>query len=289
MRRFFALLVFMACLFCASAISENSFTPIPWTERTAPIAPHAECFLPDHSGYHDDSLDIRVETIRRDDTTVMLVYVKIVDPSQLRTGTAAPQYPSKRTAPVTALARQFQAVLAINGDYFNYHNDGIVIRNTVVHRMKPNQGRDTLIIDANGDFTILSPTTQEAFDAFEGEIVHAFCFGPGLVIDGQPLESLDSVMLDNGKEKKTQRMAIGQLDHLSYLIVTTEGPENEGSVGFDLLQMASLCKELGCVNAYNLDGGSSCSVALDYEKINSLSSGKVRSVGDIIYFATLQP
>lgn len=290
MRR--SLLILLTCLICLSgahARAESAFDPIPWDAQQAPIAPHAGCFLPEDAGYHDDSLDVRVETMRRDDTTVMLVYVKIVDPSQLRTATAAPQYPSKRTAPVTALAKRCQAVLAINGDYFNYHNDGIVVRNKVVRRMKPNAGRDTLIIDEQGDFTILSPTTEEAVEAFEGEIVHAFCFGPGLVIDGQPLTDLDTVRIDNGKGKKTQRMAIGQLDRLSYLIVTTEGPENEGSVGFDLLQMAALCKELGCVNAYNLDGGSSCSVALNYRKINSLSSGKVRSVGDIIYFATLQP
>ena len=31
------------------------------------------------------------------------------------------------------------------------------------------------------------------------------------------------------------------------------------------------------------------SVALDYRKINSLSSGKVRSIGDIIYFVTAVP
>ena len=53
--------------------------------------------------------------------------------------------------------------------------------------------------------------------------------------------------------------------------------------------MAALCKELGCINAYNLDGGSSSTVAMRGEKINAVSSNKVRSVSDIIFFATLVP
>ena len=60
-------------------------------------------------------------------------------------------------------------------------------------------------------------------------------------------------------------------------------------MGFDLLQMAALCKEMGCINAYNLDGGSSSTVAMRGEKINAKSSHKIRYVSDIIYFATLVP
>ena len=44
---------------------------------------------------------------------------------------------------------------------------------------------------------------------------------------------------------------------------------------------------MGCLNAYNLDGGSSSTVALNGKKINALSTGKIRPVGDCIYFATL--
>lgn len=262
---------------------------IPWDVTVMPNVPHAKAYLPDNAGYQDTSLDIRVETTRRDDTDIMLVYVRIADPTQLRCTTPTTRLAGRSLAPVSAMAKNVNAVLAINGDYYSYHSDGIVIRNGERFREKPNKGRDTLIIDDKGDFTILAPTTPEAYETFEGNIIHAFCFGPGLVVDGQPLTSLDAVELDVGKNKKTQRIAIGQLDHLSYLIVTTEGPENKGSVGFDLLQMAALCKELGCVNAYNLDGGSSSTIVLNNEKINALSSKKIRSVGDCIFFATLEP
>ena len=297
---FFALMMLFSTALAEDAVVTESaeeeeeftdttgFTPIPWDAEVMPYAPHEECYLPDNAGYHDDSLDIRIETFRRDDTNVMAIYVTVADASQIRTGIAG-TWRNKRTAPVSQTLQKYGGVLGINGDYYTYHSQGIVVRNTEQIRFNPVAGRETLIIDENGDFTILSPTTKEAFNNFEGTVVHAFCFGPGLVIDGEPLTDLSTVTMDNGKGKKTQRMAIGQLGHLSYLILTCEGPENEGSVGFDLLQMAALCKELGCINAYNLDGGSSSTVAMRGEKINATSSNKVRSVSDIIFFATLVP
>ena len=272
---------------CAHALA---FEPLPYEMAPAPYAPHQECFLPEDAGYHDDSLDIRIETFREYDTTIMAVYVTLTDPSQLRTGSASPNQPkSQLTSTTDRMAKHYQAVLAINGDYFSFHREGVVVRNGVTLREQYNINRDTLIIDENGDFTIITPTTEEAYQAFDGTVIHAFCFGPGLVVDGEQLTNVDGIVLDLGKNRQTQRIAIGQLGPLSYVILATEGPENTGSVGLTLLEMAELCKQMGCINAYNLDGGSSSSVALNYRKINALSSRKNRPVGDIIYFCTLVP
>lgn len=285
---FLAVLLLLACAQAESADPAAPLAPLPWSADPAPYAPHPDGYLPDQAGYRDDSLDIRIRTFRRDDTLVWAAEVHLADASQFRTGLAG-RYPGKKTLRVSDMAKRFQAVLAINGDYFNYHSQGIVVRNGKTLRNAPHPGRDTLIVDDQGDFTILSPTTKEAWNAFDGTVMHAFCFGPGLVIDGVALTDLDTVAVDSGKDKKTQRMAISQTGPLSYLILVCEGPEQDDSVGFDLLQMAALCKEMGCINAYNLDGGSSATLVLDNQKINGLSSGKIRLVGDCIYFATLVP
>ena len=264
------------------------YDPIPWEDEIAPYAPHEDAYLPGDAGYHDDSLDISIETFCRDDTLVWAVRVKLSDPSQLRTGMAG-KYPSKKVQRVSEMAKHFNAVLAINGDYFCHHSQGIVVRNGELLRQRPHKGRDTLIIDDKGDFTIIQHTTQKLWDAYEGKVIQAFCFGPGLVIDGQAMTSDKDVTIDLAKGKRTQRIAIGQVGELEYLILACEGPEQEGSVGMTILQFAALCKEMGCINAYNLDGGSSTSIVLNGRKINGLSSGKIRSVGDCIYFATLAP
>lgn len=272
-------------------MSAMGWEPIPWDLSQSPNKPNQDCYLPDNGGYHDDSIDIRVETFRSHDTTVMAVYVKLTDVTQFRTELAA-RYPSKQARVVATMTKRVDAVMGINGDYFSFHDDGIVIRNGKTLRMKPNQKRDTLIVDEEGDLHILPHTSKEDWEAYlasGGTVVHAFWFGPGLVINGEALSDLSTVHMDVGKGKDTQRIAIGQTGHLEYLILATEGPENKGSVGLDLLEMAQLCKDMGLENAYNLDGGSSSTVSLNNRKINSLSSRKIREVGDCIWFATLVP
>ena len=257
-------------------------TPIDYQEKT-PYAPHQDDFLPDNAGYDDDSLHVKVEKFRVHDTDCLAVWVQIASPTQLRTELNKP-YPSKATAKASVIAKRVNAVLAVNGDYFVYHNQGFVVRNGKTLREHYNDDYDTLIIDENGDFTIIQNTTKEKIAAFEGTIVQALSFGPGLVVDG--VMATEYPLKANAPAKETQRIAIAQMGPLSYLIVTTEGPENKGSTGLTMAEFAQLLYDMGAQNAYNLDGGSSSSLILNNEKINSLSTGKIRSVGDIIYFVT---
>ena len=289
MKRFFLLLLGLLMLAAPARASRNeAWSPLVWSFDPAPYAPDPAGYAPDNGGYHDASIDVRIETFRWEQSKIWAVRVNLTDPSQLRTGLAG-RYPGKKTQRVGDMATRFNAVLAINGDYFSYHETGIVVRNGKTLRFKPNRSRDTLVIDDKGDFTILSPTTREGFESLDSPVMHAFCFGPGLVVNGQALTSLEHADVGNAPAKATQRIAIGQTGPLEYLIIATEGPDNKGSEGFTILQMAELCQEMGCINAYNLDGGSSSSVVLGGKKINALSTGKIRPVGDCIYFATLIP
>ena len=94
--------------------------------------------------------------------------------------------------------------------------------------------------------------------------------------------------LNVGLEKETQRMGIGQVGPLEYICVATEGPEQKGSDGLTIPEFAQLMKDLGAIQAYNLDGGSSSAMMLGGEKINARSSKKMRPICDILYFSTLE-
>lgn len=264
-------------------LNAQEVTPLPYSQK-AP-KPIASAYLPEKAGYLDDTLSVRVETMRAYDTTIMLVWVQLADASQLRTELCKP-YPSKSTARADALSKRVNAVLAINGDYFVYHSQGYIVRNGKVLRERYNDSYDTLLIDDQGDFTIIQGLTKEKIEAFEGNIAQAMTFGPGLVVDGKMATSFP--LKNSSPKKETQRIAIAQMDHLSYLIVATEGPENKGSTGLTMAEFAQLLFDLGAKNAYNLDGGSSSSVVLNNKKINALSTGKIRAIGDILYFVTLQ-
>ena len=267
---------------------------IPYDAET-PYAPHADAFLPDNAGYVDPSLSIRIETLRDYNTTIMLAWVQIAHPSQLRAALYRP-YPSKKVALVSQIAKREQAVLAINGDWFMDRKEGYIVRNgSEPYKTGFNANADVidlLIIDENADFHIIRSYDEEKINDYLAtghEIIHSYAFGPALVVDGEISAEEDLAKLRmNDPLGRAQRIAFCQMDELSYLIVATEGPENNGSTGLTVPEMAQLCYDLGVKTAYNLDGGNSTCIALNYNKING-NVKKPRSVGDIIYFVTAVP
>lgn len=307
-RTLLMLLALTLALPCAMA--ESAYAPIDkWLAGNqpapAPYEPDPDCYLPDNGGYEDDSLSILIETSYWTDdivqveepddgvTCVLAIRVKLSDATQFRTALAG-KYPSKQVTRVENMAERNNAVLAINGDFFNYHDSGIAYRNGRKLRFNANTLRELLIIDEEGDFHYLRPTSQKKWDAYieaGGTVLHTYWFGPNLIEEnGEPRTTFTNNE-NNAPWMKCQRMVIGQTGTLEYLILCCEGPESldYADQGFTLEQMAKLCHEFGMDNAYNLDGGVSTCVVLNGEKINSPSNTKRREVGDCIYFCTLIP
>ena len=84
----------------------------------APLKDPTEEAAYTEDGYQDDSLTIRMETREEDGVIWRIGYVQIKDASQLRTGIAGSKATSNRSTYISAMAKEYQAVLAINGDYF---------------------------------------------------------------------------------------------------------------------------------------------------------------------------
>lgn len=255
-------------------------------EGPAPYPAVADAFTEDGLGYDDGTMTVRVEYGEAFGTKLTYVYVTITDPSQLRTALAA-KYPSKQKQTVAQMAEKNNAVLAINSDFFSYHNQGIVMRGGKLLRNAPRVGRDTLIIDDKGDFTILTNTTKKAWEAVADTAREAFCFGPGLIVDGQVQTFKYQDKTSCGYPTPAQRLAICQMDTLSYLIVATEGPEQDKHAGLSIPQFTEVLVATGARQAYNLDGGNSATIMLGGKRVNT-PEHKLRPVGDIIYFATLR-
>ncbi len=276
----------------AATPTEVAYEPLPLS-GPAPYAPIADAFGADGMSYDDGTLSIRIETDVAHGTNIYYVYVTLTDASQMRTAIAGSPK-SKAKKPVLAMAEANNAVLAINGDYFGYHTEGMIVRGGEQLRFNPHWMRDTLIIDENGDFNFLTfpmyasyNTMKTAFDSFEGEVREAFAFGPALIIDGEKAEFNYKEKTSCGYPTPAQRLAFCQLDTLSYLIVATEGPEQDKAAGLSIPQLTELCLAKGAKQAYNLDGGSSVTIILGGQRINAPES-KDRSVSDIIYFSTLR-
>jgi len=235
--------------------------------------------------YRDGTLYVKIENRMIGNTKVFFTWVQIADPTQLRT------HVSQETSPIRE-AKKVNPVLAISGDWYSGRSEGIIYRNGVQMRApKPFGNYDALIIDDQGDFHILYRPAADAFTPYEGHILHSFLFGPALVIDGE-LQVFDKNNYGSGAgmglPNKTQRQAICQMDELSYLIVTTEGPEQSRNGGFTIPEFTDLVASCGVKQAYNLDGGSSVWLVLGGTRVNN-PRGQKRPIGDLIYFATAEP
>lgn len=285
MKKFIALLLTLLLLPCA-ALSEESWEPLP-LGGPAPYAPVAGALSEDGLHYDDGSMRVDIEIAVVDDVTVYYVYVAVADNSQLRTATAGKPR-SKTTAPVYQMAEVNNAVLAFNGDYYNYRDVGVVYRSGEKIRYNVRQGMDMLIVDENGDLVIIENPTKTKIENFLAEhtIVEAFSFGPALIKDGQRLQFKYADKNSCGYPTPDERLIVCQLADTEdgwnqYLFIACDDP------GLSVRRMTDLAEEKGAIVAYNLDGGHSTSVYLCGVRINQIP--KDRAVGDIIYFATLVP
>ena len=279
--------------------------PVRLNENGVPVyQPHPGAVQTDPPGYLDGTISVRTEErlLKNKDgknTKVLFTYVQIADPSQLRTAFVRP-YPSQSEMFGDRLADREHAVLAINGDWVVGRREGVVWRNGVMLREASylnSKGYDALIIDTDGDFHILIHPELEELEAFEGRIMHSFVFGPALVVNGEP-QVYDNNDYGSGAgmglPKLTQRQVFCQLDHLSYLIISTEGPEQTAGGGFTASEVAQIACDCGAQQAYNLDGGASTWTILAQgedakpTRINNIK-GKRRPITDIIYFVTAEP
>ncbi len=264
------------------------------TREEVLYSPHADAFTFGENGkpcaYLDGTLSVRIEQRTIHGTRVMFTWVQIADPSQLRAQFCNP-YPSESSKYCTDLAKREHAVLTLNADYCTGIKAGVVIRNGVEFRRVSPGRYDQLIVDSKGDFHILRHPELSEFDAFGDDILHSFIFGPGLIIDGvlQDIGTQSNYATNMNFQVKAQRQVICQMEALSYLILTTEGPEQSKNGGFSLYEMAQMAYDCGAQQAYALDGGSSTWLVLGEERISNSNGRKLRPITDIIYFVTAEP
>ena len=238
------------------------------------------------SSYDDGSISIRISTMRRLDTDIYIADITVDDPDCLRTALAGNAFGRNLTDTTSSIAREHNAILAINGDYYGFRDAGYVMRGGYLYRelAANDQNQEDLVILEDGTLQILAEVDYTAQEMQEMGARDIFSFGPGLIIDGQISvregEEVDRAQVTN------PRTAIGVLSPLHYIFVVSDGRTDE-SVGLSLLELAQLMQDLGCTLAYNLDGGGSSTIWFNGKVLNRPTTfgDKIseRSVSDIVY------
>lgn len=181
------------------------------------------------------------------------------------------------------MAQNNNAIFAINGDYYGFRDYGYVIRNGVLYRETANEDNDALVIDNDGNFSIVNESEVTANELLNEGAWQVLSFGPALIEEGEVVVGKN----DEVSQAKTinPRTAIGQVDELHYIVIVADGRTSE-SEGLSLYELAQVMKEYNCTTAYNLDGGGSSTMYFNGEVINNPTSGGSigeRSVSDIVY------
>lgn len=266
-------------------LPSSGIDPLPIDLKTPGNAPIAENYT--ETSYRDESIIVELAQERMYDSDIYIAYIKVATPSQLRTAIAGNKLSSDRTNHTTAIAANYNAVVALNGDFYSMVATGYITRMGEKDRKKPSKTMDLLWIDELGDFHLI-PAGQDgqkkAIKEFEAEheMINGFAFGPALVVDGEKQEMRDNIW-EHGIYDEP-RAGIGQIDTLTYALVVANGRE-KNSAGVTIAEFADIMHQLGCKQAYNLDGGNSATLVFNGKIVNE-KSAEERKVQDIIYFAT---
>lgn len=230
-----------------------------------------------------ENTQIDLISYRVQGTTVYVADVQLADPDAMAAVLAQDAYGRNVTETPSSMAERTGALLAVNGDYYGAREKGYVIRNGVLYRSRANSGQEDLVIDENGDFSIINESDVTAQELLEAGATQVYSFGPGLISEGE-------ILVDENDEvgramASNPRTALAQVGPLHYLFVVADG-RTEESEGLSLYELAQFLKTLGATTAYNLDGGGSSAMIYQGQVVNHPTStgrrSSERSVSDIV-------
>lgn len=238
------------------------------------------------TNYKDNNISIKLEETTVNNTQVYVADVTLSSSEYLKTALAQNTYGTNVTAKTSETAKNNNAILTVNGDYYGANSTGYVIRNGVVYRdtVREDSSNGDLAIYKDGSFKIIYEDQISADQLVKDGVVNLLAFGPSLVENG---EITVSSRTEVGQAMASNpRTAIGIIDENHYIIVVSDGRTSE-SKGLSLYQMAEVMKSYGVKTAYNLDGGGSSTLYFNGQVINKPTTGgnkiSERAVSDIVY------
>ncbi|MBQ7885940.1 MAG: phosphodiester glycosidase family protein, partial [Clostridia bacterium] len=211
--------------------------------------------------HESDTLKINIDQwhyeYKKHDLRFFVAHIYVNDPAQLQTAFANEQYNKTFVEATSDIAARHDAVLAVNGDYYNYKDDtGLIIRNGVLYRDKKGS-RDYLLIKADGSFETIykkdyQPGNGEAYLA-DG-VQQSMFFGPILVDNGEAVQIYEKYMISTSDETREPRTAIGWAGGNHYIFIVADGRRDGWSEkGITLQELQQVFVEEGALVAYNLD------------------------------------
>ncbi len=183
----------------------------------------------------------------------------------------------------SSMAARVCASFAVNGDYYGFRTDGIIIRDGVLYRDAP--ARTGLAIYADGHMESYNEADTTGKALLRAGVWNTYSFGPALVAGGAACAGLDQPYSVDTTDihNKQPRTAIGMVEPNHFIIVVVDGRQTGYSCGMTFQELADVFIRFHCQVAYNLDGGKSATMYYDGNVINRpCSNYNERSISDAI-------
>lgn len=226
------------------------------------------------NSYKSANINVKIDKVVKDDVPYFIADIYVASLENFKTAFAKDADVLGATELTSTVAKENNAILAINGDHC-LDNKGLIIRNGNYY---PAESRDfdVLVMYRDGTMKTLSPEEVNVESIKAESPYQVWSFGPMLLKDGQPMTEFNSDFT-----RMNPRTAIGYYEPGHYCFVQVGGRLGDYSLGCTMTELSQLFADLKCNVAYNLDGGQSSEIIFMGNMLNTQTSR--RSTPDILY------
>ncbi len=237
-----------------TAKPRKNIPQLMWTEK---FEDHfsEEVVVTDHS-YTSPTVAIDIQTFTKESKgkTTLTYYIAdiyVADISCFRTAMAGDTYGVGFHESVLDMTTRNGGILGINGDFYGYQKNGLVIRNGELYRCDETDS-EICVLFYDGTMEIFGPD-YDIQELIAKGAYQAWTFGPALLdADGH---AVTEVNVGGYLQKNHPRTAVGYIEPGHYCFAVFDGRQSGYSNGIKFTEMAYIMESFGCTAAYNLDGG----------------------------------
>ena len=180
-------------------------------------------------------------------------------------------------------AKQSDAIFAVSGDFTLTRKKGLVIRNGELLQSTHDEKRDVGVIYTDGHMeTYLAQQAPVEEILNDPTVWQILGFGPELLDEnGQPKTTFND---PNKVGRANIRNAVGYFEpgHFCFVYVQPYKERKDGTC-LDMESLSQLMYSLGCVRAYNLDGGGTAGMYFNGKLVSDKGLGQTRKIHDFYY------
>lgn len=245
----------------------------------------------DDWSYTSNDIQIKIDQVEEGSGTNLITYyvadVVLKDSSNLLAALADNSFGRNIIENTSTIAANNDAIFAINGDYYGFRDDGVIIRNGTLFRDTP--VRTALALFNDGTIESFEEESVSSSSLLEAGVTNTLSFGPTLIKDGEVIDNFDNLKVDTNFGNRSiqgsnPRTGIGMIAPNHYVFIVVDGRKKGYSKGMTLSEFTNVFAELGCTEAYNLDGGGSSTMYFMGRVVNNpLGKNAERGVSDILY------